>query len=218
MMVTWCGHSYVILSYSSERVAIDPHDGDSLNLPRCKVDSTYVLVTHDHYDHNAVELAKGPSTRSVIRWSAGRTSLGDLMVVGVENLHDPRGAFGKNVSYLLVIEGLRVVHLGDVGEPPSERLLSALGPADIAFVPAGNVTTVGQADAVRWAEALGAKIVVPVHYWVEGSTTPLDPLDAFLSLWRGKVAFLDTNSFEVSRASLPSEATLFVLKPPSYLG
>ena len=217
-MVTWCGHSYVILSYGGKRIAIDPHDGDSLNLPRCRVDATYVLVTHDHYDHNAVELARGPSTRSVVKWSAGRLNLGDLIVVGVENLHDPRGAFGKNVSYLLTVEGLRVAHLGDVGEPPSGRLLSALGKADVAFVPAGDVTTVSQADAIKWAEAIGARIVVPVHYWVAGSTSPLDPLDKFLSLWRGKTVILDTNAFEVSKESLPSEATLFVLRPPSHLG
>ncbi len=214
MNITWCGHSYFVLEHGGRRVAIDPHDGDSLGLPRCRVTSDLVLVTHDHYDHNAVELAYSPGAR-VLMWAEGSLDLGWAEVRGVRLAHDERGGslFGTVVAYVVKLGGVTVAHLGDVGEPSSSA--PKVGRADVVIVPAGDVTTVGQEEAIRWAEALGAKLVVPAHYWLPGSNVPLDPLDVLLGLWRGRVWRPGSYSVSIDPAGLPGEPTLLVLEPPS---
>lgn len=213
MNLTWCGHSYFILEAQGRRVAVDPHDGDSLGLPRCRVSADLVLVTHDHYDHNAVEMASSPAAR-VVRWSPVSLDLGWASVKGVRLAHDDRGGslFGFVVAYVISVGGLKLAHLGDVGEPSAAA--QRVGRADVVIVPAGDVTTVGQAEALRWAEALGARLIVPAHYWVPGSNVPLDPLDKLLEIWRGRVLRPGSNRFELREDALPPEPALLVLEPP----
>lgn len=189
MRLAWCGHSYFVLSSGGQVLAIDPHDGDSLGLERCKVDADYVLITHDHYDHNAAEVASGPRTKAVLRFREVPVTLGPFRVRGFRLPHDSDGgsSYGWSTAYMVEAEGLRVLHMGDVGVPPDEGLVSVIGPTDVIMVPAGDVTTVGQEGAVEWALRLNAKLVIPMHYWVRGSNVPLDPLDSFLSAWRGPV-------------------------------
>ncbi|MGC9210007.1 MAG: MBL fold metallo-hydrolase, partial [Acidilobus sp.] len=201
------------VSVGGHLISIDPHDGDSLNLPRCKVSSDLVLVTHDHYDHNAVELASGPGAR-VVRWAEGVIDVGWARVRGVRLSHDSRGGslFGHVTAYVIEAEGLRVLHLSDVGESSSSA--DRVGKVDVAIVPAGDVTTVDQEEAVRWALAVGARVVIPAHYWVPGSNVPLDPLDAFLSHWKHQVVRVGSQQVELTPGSLPSGPTLLVLEPP----
>jgi len=213
LRITWCGHSYFMVEAGGLRVAMDPHDGDSLGLPRCRAQADLVLVSHDHYDHNAVELASSPRTR-VVRWREGELSLGGLRVRGVRLGHDDKGGslFGSLVAYVVEAEGLALAHMSDVGEPSDSA--ERVGRADIAIVPAGDVTTVSQDEAVRWAVRLGARLVLPAHYWVPGSNVPLDPLDRLLEAWRGRVERVSSSSVTVDAASLPQEPTLLVLEPP----
>ena len=211
--LTWCGHSYFVIEAQGRRIAVDPHDGDSLGLPRCRVSAELVLVTHDHYDHNAVELVSSPTAR-VVRWSPASLELGWASVRGVRLAHDDKNGslFGFVVAYVISVGGLTIVHLGDVGEPSAAA--QKVGRADVVIVPAGDVTTVDQAEALRWAEALGARLIVPAHYWVRGSNVPLDPLDKLLGIWRGRVLRPGTNSFELREDALPPEPALLVLEPP----
>ncbi|MGC9072451.1 MAG: MBL fold metallo-hydrolase [Acidilobus sp.] len=213
-MVRWCGHSYFVVEALGHTIALDPHDGDSLNLPRCGVQADLVLVTHDHYDHNAVEVASGPGA-AVVRWREGAVNVGWAVVRGVRLSHDERGGalFGHVVAYVVEVEGLRLAHLGDVGEPSSSA--ARVGKVDVVIVPAGDVTTVSQGEAIRWAEALGARLVIPAHYWVPGSNVPLDPLDAFLAAWRGRVLRPGLSYIEVKGSDMPTEQTLVILEPPS---
>ncbi len=205
--VTWCFHSYFVISYEGVSLAIDPHDGGSLNLPECRVEATYVLVTHDHYDHNAVEMASGRGTAKVIRWSRGSWVLGPFKVRGLRLSHG--NGYGITNAYVVEAAGLRVAHLGDVGEPLTEDHVKTIGRADVVMVPAGNVTTVSQRDAVTWALGLGAKIVIPMHFWVPGSTAPLDPIDSMLAEWRGHAIIRSqTFSLRLNHDSLPAEPTL----------
>ncbi|MFP3081020.1 MAG: MBL fold metallo-hydrolase [Acidilobus sp.] len=190
MRVSWCGQSYFIVTGpGGVRLAVDPHDGDSLGLPRCEADADYILVTHDHYDHNAVDVARGPRTKGVALWREGTFTFGPFRVAGVRLPHDAQDGsrYGWTAAYLVEADGVRVLHMGDVGVAPTEDLVRPFGKVDVIMVPAGDVTTVSQAGAIEWAKAVGAPVVIPMHYWLPGSNVPLDPIDVMLSIWRGDV-------------------------------
>jgi L-ascorbate metabolism protein UlaG (beta-lactamase superfamily) len=156
-----------------------------------------VLVTHEHRDHNAVEVVGG--SPSVIRSSAGTfgdTPVGE--VVGVASEHDPVAGTqrGANVMYAFSLDGVRVAHLGDLGQSLLRgEQAAALGQVDLLFVPVGGGPTIGESLAYEIAGTLGARWVVPMHYRTHRLNF-LDTADAFLERFAG-VSRTGT-SFELS--------------------
>jgi L-ascorbate metabolism protein UlaG (beta-lactamase superfamily) len=199
-------------------LVIDPHDGGSLgvNIEAPKVKADYILVTHDHYDHNAVEVVAKPSS-SIIRWRTGSFTLGPFNIKGVKLPHDEfEGKLrGHVVAYRIEACGISLVHLSDLGRKLTDSEAAELKPVDIALVPAGGVYTLHPRLALESADALGARIVIPMHYWVPGLHLPLEPLDVMLRYakkWR--VIRLDKSEITISREELPEQKTIVILRFP----
>ncbi|MEM4503207.1 MAG: MBL fold metallo-hydrolase, partial [Ignisphaera sp.] len=52
--VRWHGHAcFEIVASNGVVIVIDPHDGKSLGLKTPQVLADIVLITHEHFDHNA---------------------------------------------------------------------------------------------------------------------------------------------------------------------
>ena len=218
LVLRWHGHACFELVYGGKSLLIDPHDGGSLGVgfepPRARPD--YVLVTHEHYDHNAVEAIASEDT-VVVRERVGEFTLGPFRVKGVRLPHDEFGGRlrGFVVAYRVEAGGVRVVHLSDLGRPLEEGEARELGPADVVLAPAGDVYTVHPRHVLEAAEALGARVLVPMHYWVEGMQLPLEPLDALLRYAkRWRVVRHSSSEVELAREELPSDRVLLVLRWP----
>jgi L-ascorbate metabolism protein UlaG (beta-lactamase superfamily) len=213
--VEWCYHSYVVLRAGGVTLAIDPHDGGSIGLPTCRLEADYVLVTHNHFDHNAVEVATGPRTRAVAKWRLGEFTMGPFRVRGVKVYHDKMGGKlrGWVAAYVLEVEGLRIAHLGDIGHLARPEDYPELAGVDLMFVPVGGVYTISGPEAWALVEDLKPRLVVPIHYWLPGSHLPLDPLDRFLNVARAGRRPVEGRSFEVSRGELPGKTTIVYFQP-----
>lgn len=218
LRLRWWLHACFEIEAGGKRLVIDPHDGGSLGVgfEAPMVVADYVLVTHEHYDHNAVEKVSGKHT-VVVREGTGDFELGPFRVRGVRLPHDEfEGRLrGFVVAYRVEAEGLSLVHLSDLGRALREEEAEAIGRVDVALIPAGDVYTLHPRQALEAAEALGARVVVPMHYWLPGMQLPLEPLDELLRYakkWR--VVRLDSNTLELSREELPSEKTIVALAPP----
>ncbi len=218
LILRWWLHACIELEYAGKRLMIDPHDGASLGVglsppPR---EPDYVLVTHEHYDHNAVEAVAGENT-VVLREHVGDFELGPYRVRGVKLPHDEYNGRirGWVVAYHVKAGEISVVHLSDLGRPLTSDEAEMLGNSDIVFAPAGGVYTLHPRQALEVAEALNAKVLVPIHYWLPGIQLPLDPLDTILRYakkWR--VVRLESNELVVSRNDIPDEKTIVVFAPP----
>ncbi|MEB3860372.1 MAG: MBL fold metallo-hydrolase [Desulfurococcales archaeon] len=214
MEVEYCGHSYFLLRVKGKLVAVDPHDGGSINVPTCRVGADYVLVTHDHYDHNAVEVAMGRDTR-VYRQRLGSFALDDIHVRGVRVYHDKSGGRlrGWVAAYIIDSGDLKLAHLGDIGDPAPDTLGELRG-ADVVFLPVGGVYTIDAQEAWELVEELKPRIAVPMHYWIKGSTLPLDPLDRFLNIARAPRIVVETGRATISRETLPEKTSIMVFRYP----
>src|SRR5689334_19448975 len=94
MRIRWYGQSAFLVS-GSKAVLIDPFDMPAERLaarglrfdypPIEAVAVDLVLVTHEHADHNAVEVAVGSPT--VLRFAAGRleSPVGEVLAVSSEH-------------------------------------------------------------------------------------------------------------------------------------
>lgn len=217
--IRWWGHACVEVVYAGKRLMIDPHDGGGLgvgwNPPPSGPD--YVLVTHEHYDHNAVEKVATSSTK-VYREHVGKISLPPFQVEGVKVPHDEWGGKlrGEVVAYIVQAGDLRLAHLGDIGGRPSEQVLEKLYGVHIAFAPAGGVYTLHPKQVLELAREIDAKVLIPIHYWLPGIQLPLEPLDTILRYakkWR--VVHHESNTITLSADELPTQPTILVLKPPT---
>lgn len=190
MKLTWYGHSCFRLESPSGSVIFDPYaDGfpRGLRLPD-GLTADLVLCSHEHEDHNARE----------------RVALtGRVPALSVERIpcwHDDAEGRkrGPNTIHIVVMDGLRVAHLGDLGCPLTDAQLRALGKPDALMLPVGGFFTIGPEDASRLADASGARVVIPMHYRGEGWGLPeIGTADAFLAL-RRDAELLPGNTFELT--------------------
>lgn len=213
----WHGHACFEIVYRGQSLLIDPHDGGSLGVgftpPQASPD--FVLVTHEHYDHNAVEVVTREGV-TVVRERQGEFTLGAFQVRGVRLPHDEYGGKlrGFVVAYRVKAGDISITHLSDLGRPLSGEEAKALS-ADIVLAPVGGVYTLHPRQALEAAEALGARILVPMHYWLPGMQLPLEPLDEVLRYAkRWRVVRHSSNEVELNRGDLPEDRVFLVLRSP----
>src|SRR3954471_6720897 len=206
MQVEWYGQSAFRLTDGPTTVFIDPFDdlgplaerGMRWDYPAIEgVRADLLLVTHEHFDHNGVgAIAGDPPT---LRSTAGRleSPIGEVLAVASE--HDAAAGTerGPNTLFAFTFGGLRVAHLGDLGQREL-RPEQAAGPGavDVLFVPVGGGPTLGADQATGVAAALGARVVVPMHYRTERIDF-LEPVDAFAAQ-APSVVRLDASAFDVA--------------------
>ena len=206
MHVEWYGQSAFRLEAGGTTVAIDPF-GDMTPLaargirweypPIEGLSADLVLVTHEHLDHNAVEVVGGDPV--VLRSTAGRLESPIGEVVGVASEHDTvagtRG--GANVIYAFTLGDVRVAHFGDFGQAAlRDEQAEALGQIDLLFIPVGGGRpTIGPDVAAQIARRLQARWIVPMHYRT-ARVGFLEPPDAFFELF-DRVEHVDEPRFEL---------------------
>ena len=76
---------------------------------------------------------------------------------------------GKNSALIIEVDGLRIVHLGDLGHSLSEQQLKKLGEVDVLMIPVGGVYTLNGLDADEVIKQIKPKrYILPMHYGVPG--------------------------------------------------
>ena len=179
MQLTWYGHScFLLTAESGYSILTDPCDketGYALHDIVCDA----VTVSHDHFDHNCLSSVSG--TPLVFR-TPGAHSAGGIPVVGYPTFHDARqGAQrGNNIVFRFEIDGLNVVHLGDLGHPLDDAAAKAIGPADVLLAPIGGKFTIDAKTAAATAGQLGARVLIPMHYKTAALHFDVDGLEPLL--------------------------------------
>lgn len=178
MKITWYGQSCFLLAGASTSIVIDPFGPKIGVLPRLPAD--VVTVTHDHFDHNYVQAVGG---RPSIIKAIGEYFVKDVKITGYPTYHDANAGAdrGKNIVYLLETDGLRLAHLGDLGEPLPVDVTAALQAVDVLMIPVGLHVTIDIPEILQIIADITPKITLPMHYHTSASpnTSFLDPIDAF---------------------------------------
>lgn len=154
MNITWLGHSCFILEAEGFRALLDPYS-EVPGLPDVETEADAVYCSHDHFDHAYTEK---------VRLTSGKTN--PFSVTEVRTFHDDKGGAlrGTNVIRKFTAGGVSVAHFGDLGHPLSPEQLHELGPCDAILIPVGGFYTIDAATAKAVADAVGAPVIVPMHY------------------------------------------------------
>ena len=190
--LTYYGHSTFGIETEDAKLIIDPFFAPNNPAATVKVDEVeadFILVTHGHGDHVAdlVPLAKQTGAMVICNYEIANW-LGNQ---GVENVHPmhigggydfpfgrakmtiahhgsglPDGSYGGNpAGFLLHLnEGADIYISGDTALTYDMRLIGEAGGVDLAILCMGDNFTMGPDDAVRAAQFVQAKHVIPCHY------------------------------------------------------
>jgi len=194
MKITYHGHSVLSVALEDgTRLLFDPYISQNplADISVEEVSTDYILVTHGHDDHmsDMIPIAKKNDATiigiaEICKYAAKK---------GIKNIHPMNigGGFdfpfgrvrltyaqhssgyeedgqmiymGEPAGILLQADGKTIYHAGDTADYSDLSLLGEQYDIDVAFLPIGDNFTMGPDDAVRAANRLKAKKVVPIHY------------------------------------------------------
>lgn len=182
MKIQWHGHSCFEVSNEDVRIVIDPHDGKSIGIKPPRTTADIVLMTHSHYDHNAANVIFGNHENFLQK--EGKFDCRGISFEGFPSFHDSEmGALrGTNTIYRFELDGMTICHVGDLGDMPSDEVMSKISGVDFLFVPIGEVYTMELPKIKKFIERMKAKVTIPMHYRVGGLTISISSIDGFMEL------------------------------------
>jgi L-ascorbate metabolism protein UlaG (beta-lactamase superfamily) len=182
MDITYLGHSSFLLKSKEAKVVTDPFGAETgMKFPKLSAD--IVTVSHGHFDHNNVPGVDGEPR--VFNWP-GEYEKNGVRVFGFQSYHDDKKGEerGENVIFKFEMEGIHIVHLGDLGHKLSDGLIEDIGDVDILMIPTGGHYTINSAEAAEVVKQIDPSIVIPMHYATDAHSAELreqlEPVDTFL--------------------------------------
>lgn len=211
MDIYWGGQALFKIKGKNAVAVIDPYNPEftGLKLPK-DLDGDLALATHDHKDHNNLKAVAGNPIEIT---GPGEYDIKGIAIVGVSTYHDDKKGTerGKNTVYNLNIEGLNIVHLGDLGDTLTEDEIQEIGDVDILMIPVGGTYTIDAKVAANVVSQLEPKIILPMHYGgLPGLKFPLDPVENFLKEM-GVENSTPSPKLTITKDKLPDEPQVVIL-------
>ncbi len=183
MLIRYYGHAMFGLTFESGKTLVTDPYGAFYQYPARKVKADVCTISHHHHDHEGVELLEGAPV--LLDQPGYQRPCEGITAMGVETFHDEcRGQKrGENLAFVIEGEGLRVVHLGDLGHMPDEAQAAQLSRADVLLIPVGGNYTIDAETALRVMERLAPRVTIPMHYRTRfNPDMPVDSIEPFLRL------------------------------------
>jgi L-ascorbate metabolism protein UlaG (beta-lactamase superfamily) len=213
MKIKYLGHAaFLVTSSDGTRVLIDPYEtgcfDGAVKYGTITERADIVACSHQHADHYGIKDL--PSGYELVEGAGDRTVKG-IPIHGVATFHDEShgGERGENVIFVFEIDGMRLVHLGDLGHPLSDEEVGRIGRVDVLLVPVGGYFTIDAPVAQDTVNKLNPRLVIPMHYKTPSVDFPIAPVDDFIE---GKENVKTVGASEVEVTALPDAKEIWVLE------
>lgn len=220
MEIVWLGHSALSIKSGGVTLITDPFS-KSLGFPMSRQNADVVTLSNDHPHHaqcDAVDgdpyIINGPGEYEIGSFSISGmgTPLSQLPLsqLPLSDLEEPRER-RFNTVYTIRAEGLTLCHLGDLTQSLSTRRVAELNKTDVLFAPVGGICTISAVDLVALVKLIRPRIVVPLHYRMNGVKVQLEPLDGFLKEM-GTPETSNQPRLTVTTSNLPLDTSVVALQ------
>ncbi|MDZ7300928.1 MAG: MBL fold metallo-hydrolase [candidate division KSB1 bacterium] len=162
--LTYLGHATVKIKTSEGKIIyIDPYQpGDYSD------SADVVLITHQHSDHNRLNLVRQRPTCKVIQnFDAIQNNVYQSFTVGNIKIaavaaYNANHQKSQCVGYVVEVDGIKLYHAGDTGVIPEMADLAARE-LTYALLPIDGVFTMSPEQATQAAAMIKAKYNIPIH-------------------------------------------------------
>jgi len=204
--IRWHGHACFEIS-NEKNIVIDPHDGISIGIPPPRAKADLILITHEHYDHNKSRVVEKEGSIIVKE----NRKINGIEIETFSAYHDKfRGERrGEIKIFKINFEGIKICHLGDLGHILEEETLRKIGKIDILFIPVGGVFTIDAREAVELCKKIDTKVIIPMHYKIEGLSLRIDGIEPFIDLSPYEVRYIG-NEIEMDSEDIPKEKEIWI--------
>ncbi len=208
MEITWLGHSCFKLKSKNGILITDPF-GEGYGYQLGKNSASIVTVSHDHPGHNNSNAIDGEFK---LITGPGEYEIGGIFVYGVRTFHDKKKGEekGKNTSYLIEMDSIKIGHLGDLGHIPTATQIDEISDADVLLVPVGGNSTIETALAVEVVNLISPNFVIPMHYKTADSSRDLESAEAFLKEM-GIKEYEPVPKLSITKATMPIDMQTIVM-------
>ncbi len=218
MEITWYGRTCVRLKGRDAVVVADAYQAVVGPTGR---GITGDIATYSHPDDEPLKKAKGKRSRdgltllptsleaAFVLDGPGEYEVKDVLLTGVRTYRDDRKGTerGRGTAFVVELDGLHTIHLGDVGHLLTEEKLGDIGSVDIACVPVGGALSATK--AAELVAQLDPKIVVAMPVCPEEADCA-EALAKFFHEMGGEPT--PQPKLSVSFSTLPQETTTVVLE------
>jgi len=212
--IKWYGHSCFSIKSDKVIVVFDPYGDVGLKTPKLLAD--IVLLSHSHKDHNNLDIVSPFKKEIKIVDNPGEYEYLGINIIAIPAWHDKKQGKerGETLLFAVRIENMVFGHLGDLGqEKLSEKQLEELNGVDILLIPVGGKYTINGEEASKIANQIDPRIVIPMHYKIEGLNIELDDESSFVKAEGGK-GIEPKPELKVEKKNLPQEERDVVILAP----
>jgi L-ascorbate metabolism protein UlaG (beta-lactamase superfamily) len=216
MRITWYGHAAFLIETQGLRIILDPYRSPDSGgyLP---IDDTADLVVVSHtedvyHSHIGQIIPPFELVKALEIPPEGLVKKG----IKFETVHVYEHADRNPEEKVTIIhfrsEDMHLVFLGDLGHPLTEDEVAPIRGADIVLIPAGGTPTIDYADIPALLDAIGPRLVIPMHFKTRKINLNIKPVIKYLEVLPSDPTVRTGESvLEVSRQTLPERRTQTVL-------
>jgi L-ascorbate metabolism protein UlaG (beta-lactamase superfamily) len=232
--IIWHGQSFFeIISSKDTHIVTDPHEIPAYG----RIDNVLahvVTASHFHSDHVQFQVIKnnpGPKDKMprgwkkpkfifglkkqgvTETWNAVNEKFADVRIRSVGTFHDNVNGLkiGKNAVFIFEVDGMNIVHLGDLGHKLTDAQVKAIGKVDVLLIPVGGVYTINGDEAKEVVKQLKPKkYIIPMHCGTKVYDDLLPP-DEFLEDQKKELIVRSASNMLTVKKNFNPKAPLIVL-------
>ena len=220
MKIKWYGHACFRIEGDSIAIVSDPYTPEvaGLNPVDEPVDVVVMSSATDGFHSDASMVPGEPKILNALEIAdTGPVEVNDVVFEALPTMESltHKENPDENAIYRFELEGISILHLGDLGNPlTAEQLTLLRGRVDILLALTGGPPTIELKDLEWTIEEIGPRVVIPMHYQIPKLKLNILPLEAFTARYPDDVVtMVGATEVEFSLDTLPRTLRIYVLEP-----
>ena len=170
--ITFLGWANFIVEGKEKTICFDPFFESEKK-------ADVILISHSHPDHCNLEVIEKMKKENTIILANEETAKNipgvEIIKIGEQkeidgikaeevyayNLNIPNHQKGKDLGFVVEMEGKRIYHTGDTDFIPEMKEIKNI---DLALLPVGGTYTMDVSQAIEAVKTIQPEVVIPMHY------------------------------------------------------